>query len=242
MAEHLLVLGGTSDIGISIARRFEEAGYSITLAGRNVDRMKAQSAEAGLKPGVECISFDATDFKSHAAFYSQLKTKPDIVVSVFGLLGKQDVAQSSWSDAEAIIQTNYTGAVSILGIVANDFEKRKSGIIVGVSSVGGERGRASNYIYGSAKAGVTAFLSGLRNRLAASNVHVLTVLPGFVRTKMISGTATPGFLTATPAGAAKRIFSATIRRKNVVYVGPLWYWVMLVIRNLPEFVFKRMKL
>lgn len=239
MAGHLLVLGGTSDIGISIARRFSEAGYSIALAGRDLNRLKA--AATGLKES-ECVLFDATDFKSHAAFYSQLKTKPDVVVAVFGVLGDQKVAQASWSEAEAIIQANYTGAVSILGVVANEFEKRKSGTIVGVSSVGGERGRASNYIYGSAKAGFTAFLSGLRNRLAVSNVHVLTVLPGFVRTKMIGDLATPGFLTATPEGAAKRIFSATAGKKNVVYVGPLWYWVMLVIKSLPEFVFKRMKL
>ncbi len=187
-------------------------------------------------------AFNAVDFASHAKFYEGLASKPDEVICVFGLLGEQYKAQEDWSQAEMILHSNYTGAVSILNIVANDFEKRKTGVIVGISSVAGERGRQSNYLYGSAKAGFTAYLSGLRNRLFKSNVHVLTVKPGFMKTRMIEGMKTPGPLTATPEAAARKIFKASQSRKDVAYVLPIWAIVMLVIRSIPEGIFKKLKL
>ena len=127
-------------------------------------------------------------------------------------------------------------------IIANDFEKRRSGFIVGISSVAGDRGRKSNYIYGSAKAGFSAYLSGLRNRLHSVHVQVLTVKPGFVRTKMTEGMDLPERLTAQPEEVAKDIFKAQQRGRDVLYAKGMWRWIMLVIKTIPEWLFKRMDL
>jgi short-subunit dehydrogenase len=140
------------------------------------------------------------------------------------------------------IQTNYTGAVSILNIIAQDFAGRKSGAIAGISSVAGERGRQSNYIYGSAKAGFTAYLSGLRNSLYKDNVHVLTVLPGFVYTKMTENLDLPKLLTANPADVASAVYTGIKKKKNVIYVKWFWRWIMYIIKAIPESIFKRKQL
>ena len=129
-----------------------------------------------------------------------------------------------------------------MNIIANDFEQRRSGTIIGISSVAGDRGRQSNYLYGSAKAALTTYLSGLRNRLARSNVHVVTVKPGFVRTKMTSGLALPGPLTAKPERVAADIFDAYQKRGDQLYTLWPWRYLMFIIRNIPEPVFKRLRL
>ena len=158
------------------------------------------------------------------------------------LLGDQHLGQDDWKHCHDIINSNYTGAVSILNVVANDFERRKKGVIVGISSVAGERGRQSNYVYGSAKAGFTKYLSGLRNRLYRHGVHVVMVKPGFVRTKMIENISTPGPLTASPKQVAKKTSDAIRKKKNTIYVLSIWSLIMLVIKMIPESIFKRLKL
>ena len=130
----------------------------------------------------------------------------------------------------------------ILGLFAERFLKRGNGSIIGVSSVAGDRGRASNYVYGSAKAGLSAFLSGLRNRTARNGIHVMTVKPGYVRTKMTANMKLPGILTAEPTEIGEAIFNGLSQRKNVIYARPIWAWVMLIIRMIPEFLFKQLKL
>ncbi|MDE3123332.1 MAG: SDR family NAD(P)-dependent oxidoreductase, partial [Paracoccaceae bacterium] len=141
-----------------------------------------------------------------------------------------------------VMRTNFEGPAAILAAFANRFEARRSGTIVGISSVAGERGRATNYIYGSAKAGFTAFLSGLRNRLAGKGVHVVTVLPGFVATRMTAGMDLPAKLTAQPSEVGRAVLRAVKTRRNVIYVRPIWQVIMAVIRNIPEGVFKGMKI
>lgn len=244
MEESVLILGATSDMAVAVARKFASEGYSITLAGRNLERLADIEADLKVRFNafVTTVRFDVLDFDSHASFYHGLPDRPDIVICVFGWLGDQAEAQAKWEAAKQIIDVNYVGAVSVLNVVANDFEKRGRGVIVGVSSVAGERGRQSNYFYGSAKAGFTAYLSGLRNRLFRSGVHVVTVKPGFVKTRMIENMKTPASLTATPRKVAERIFSAVRRRKDVVYVLRVWFLIMLVIRSVPEQIFKRLKL
>ena len=239
-----MILGATSDMAVAIARQLALEGYSITLAARNTDRLAALEGDLRVrhKAMVSSARFDALDFASHDAFYRALPEKPDVVICVFGLLGDQAEAQENWSHCQDIIHSNYTGAVSILNVIATDFERRKKGTIVGVSSVAGERGRQSNYIYGSAKAGFTAYLSGLRNRLYRHGVHVVTVKPGFVRTKMIENLTTPGILTASPKTVARKISKAILRKKNVVYVLSIWAFIMLIIRLIPEGIFKKLKL
>lgn len=244
MEENVLILGATSDMAVAIARQLAAEGYSITLAGRNPDKLSAIEADLRVrhKALVSSAYFDAIDFQSHDQFYQSLAEKPDIVICVFGLLGEQVVAQDQWEHCQDIIHANYTGAVSILNIVANDFQRRKKGTIVGISSVAGERGRQSNYIYGSAKAGFTAYLSGLRNRLYTHGVNVITVKPGFVKTKMIENIRTPALLTASPKAVAQRVSRAIRTKRNTLYVLPVWALIMFVIRCIPENIFKRLKL
>jgi short-subunit dehydrogenase len=149
---------------------------------------------------------------------------------------------NNWNESLRTINTNYTGAVSILNIVAADYARRKSGTIVGISSVAGMRGRQSNYLYGSAKAAFTAYLSGLRNKLFHSNVHVLTVLPGFVYTKMTEHLQLPKPLTAKPEEVALAVYEGVQKKKNIVYVKWFWRWIMKIITAIPESVFKKKKL
>jgi short-subunit dehydrogenase len=239
-----LILGATSDIAIALAHQFASRGFDLTLAARNVERLESVVPDLEIRHNVkvEAVEFDALDFATHASFYDNLAEKPNAAICVFGYLGDQAKAQQDFCEAERIIDTNYTGAVSILNIIANDFEQRRSGTIIGISSVAGDRGRQSNYLYGSAKAALTAYLSGLRNRLARSNVHVVTVKPGFVRTKMTSGLALPGPLTAKPERVAADIFEAYQKRGDQLYTLWLWRYLMFIIRNIPEPVFKRLRL
>jgi short-subunit dehydrogenase len=140
------------------------------------------------------------------------------------------------------VRTNYEGPALLTGLLANRFAQRGSGTIVGLSSVAGERGRASNYTYGSAKAGYTAFLSGLRNRLAAHGVHVITVLPGFMATRMTEGMELPKRLTASPQAAAQAVFTAVSKKRDVIFIKPVWRMIMVIIRALPEAIFKKTSL
>lgn len=145
-------------------------------------------------------------------------------------------------NTERIIDINYSKLVPAMNYFAQKFESKRSGTIIGLSSVAGDRGRQSNFIYGSAKAAFTAYLSGLRNYLFEKKVHVLTVKPGFMSTKMTEGLPLNPKLTATPKQAAECIYSAFKKQKNVAYVLPIWGVIMLVIRNIPEFIFKKLKL
>jgi hypothetical protein len=241
---NVLILGATSDVAVALAAKYASEGYSVTLAGRDRPRLDVMAADLNIryKVPVFAVAFDALDFKNHEQFYNSLPVYPDVAICVFGLLGDQSKAETDWSECSMIIDSNYTGAVSVLNVIANHFAQRKSGVIVGISSVAGDRGRQSNFIYGSAKAGFTAYLSGLRNRLFKFNVHVLTVKPGFMKTRMIEGMKTPAPLTAAPAVVAKKIFSAAASKKNEIYVLPIWWLIMLVIRSIPEGIFKKLKL
>lgn len=240
----VLILGANSDIARAIARRFASAGHPIQLAARNVTAMEADKVDLELRARVPVSvhEFDALKISDHAKFVQSLEYLPSIAISVVGYMGDQAENERDSEAAALVMRSNFEGPSSILGQLANAFEARGSGILVGVSSVAGERGRAKNYVYGSAKAGFTAFLSGLRNRLAGKGVHVLTVLPGFVRTRMTEGMDLPQKLTAEPEEVAEAVFRATTRRKNVIYVRPIWRVIMAVIRAIPEWKFKKMNL
>lgn len=240
----VLILGATSDIAIALARKYAAEGHSLQLAARNVSRLLPLQSDCTIRYSISCTlhEFDAAQPATHAAFFAALPVFPDITIAVFGYLGQQTLAQSDWEECHRILQVNYVGAVSILNIVADAYEARQQGIIAGISSVAGERGRQSNYFYGSAKAGFTTYLSGLRNRLYHKKVHVLTVQPGFVYTKMTENMPLPGPLTATPEEVANAIAKAVAGKKNVIYVKWFWRWIMWIIRNIPESIFKKLKL
>jgi decaprenylphospho-beta-D-erythro-pentofuranosid-2-ulose 2-reductase len=162
-----------------------------------------------------------------------------VVVSVIGLLGDQARAEADPDHAATIMRSNFEGPALILGLFAERFLSRGSGTIVGISSVAGDRGRASNYVYGSAKAGFSVFLSGLRNRTANRGVHVLTVKPGFVRTRMTEGKNLPRAVTAQPDEVAQAIWRGVSKQKDQIYVRPIWAVIMFIIRSLPESFFKK---
>jgi decaprenylphospho-beta-D-erythro-pentofuranosid-2-ulose 2-reductase len=244
MEENVLILGAASDMAVAIARKFAHEGYSITLAARNVEKLQAIEADLKVRYKVSAwsVKFDALDYKSHQEFFNNLPERPDVVICVFGLLGDQREAEQDWNSCLQIINSNYVGAVSILNVVSNEFQTKKRGTIVGISSVAGERGRQSNYFYGSAKAGFTAYLSGLRNRLFHHGVHVMTVKPGFVKTKMIEDITTPGPITATPKQVADKVYKGVRNKINSMYVLSVWWLIMTVIRGIPEAIFKKLKL
>ena len=240
----VLILGASSDVAVACAQQYAQQGHDLFLAGRDLSALaiSANDLEIRYKIKAKPVAFDALAFDKHADFYKSLTPEPEVTICVFGLLGDQNVSAANWQECKKVIDSNYTGAVSILNVVANSYEAKKSGTIVGISSVAGERGRQSNYIYGSAKAGFTAYLSGLRNRMVQSGVHVMTVKPGFIYTRMTENLKLPAPLTAKPVQLGKAIFNGVKKRKNVIYVLPVWALVMLVIRNIPERIFKKLKL
>lgn len=240
----ILILGARSDIGKAVAHKFAALGHPVQLAARNVDSLAAEKTDMELRHNVPVTlhEFDALALDTHEAFISALPELPRVAVCAVGLMGQQDENERDIEAAARIMRSNYEGPASILASLANRFEKRGSGALVGISSVAGDRGRATNYVYGSAKAGFTAFLSGLRNRLAKQGVHVVTVLPGFVATQMTEGMDLPSKLTAEPSEVADAIARAVERKKDVIYVRPVWRLIMLIIRNIPERIFKGMKI
>ena len=159
-----------------------------------------------------------------------------------GLLGDQAISEKDAASARLVMDTNYVAPALLLGEIANRMEQRGSGTIVGISSVAGERGRASNYVYGSAKAAFTAFLSGLRARLARRGVKVITIKPGFVATRMTAGMKLPAILTAQPEEVADSVGRAIRHHRDVVYVRRIWTVIMALIRALPEPLAKRLSI
>lgn len=239
-----LILGGTSDIGLALARHLAGEGWSLILTGRNLEYLRKIAADLKIRTGAEVtpLYLDAMDFKSHKAFYKNLEPAPDMCACVFGYNGNQDIALGDWRETENIIDVNYRGAVSLLNYVAADFGKRGEGTIIGVSSVAGDRGRQSNFMYGSAKAAFSAYLSGLRNRMHQFGVQVITVKPGYVDTRMTEEMDLPAPLTATPEQVATAIYKAYKQKQDSVYVLGIWRFIMLAIKVMPERFFKRMKL
>ncbi len=240
----VLILGARSDIGRATAHAFAAIGHPIQLAARNAGTLEADQSDIALRHNVEATlhDFDVLDLASHTGFVDGLPVLPGIAVCVVGLMGDQVQSEREPDAAIKVMRSNFEGPAHIMSILANHFEARGEGTLVGVSSVAGERGRATNYVYGSAKAGFTAFLSGLRNRLAKKGVHVVTVLPGFVATKMTDGLDLPPRLTALPDNVAKAICDAVHKKRDVIYAKRVWRYIMAIIRNIPEKIFKGMKL
>lgn len=246
MKQPVLILGATSAIARAVAHELAQQDYPLFLAGRDLPEMRRIAQDIQVRFGVtaECGPFDAEAFETHLPFLKAVIEKMHGlhgVVYACGDLGDAAKASADFNEAHRIIDRNFTGAVSILTHSANYLSKLGSGFIVGISSVAGDRGRQSNYIYGSAKGALSIFLQGLRNRLMPFHVHVMTVKPGFVDTAMTYGK--PGmFLVASPEMVGKKIIHALHRRRDIVYTPWFWRWIMAIIKGVPETVFKRLKL
>lgn len=240
----VLILGARSDIGLAVAQTFAALGHPIQLAARKSDTLEAEKTDIELRHrvAVSLHDFDALDTASHEGFVDSLPELPRIAVCAVGLMGEQAENEQDMGAAATVMRSNFEGPASILSVLANRFLERGSGTLVGISSVAGDRGRATNYIYGSAKAGFTAFLSGLRNRLAKEGVHVVTVLPGFVATQMTEDMDLPERLTAEPKEVGEAIARAVEKKKDIIYVRRIWWLIMMIIRNIPERIFKGLKI
>lgn len=244
MKKSILILGGASDIGLSTAHYFASKGYDVKLAARQSEKLESNIFDFKIRYNskVTIYEFDVLATNTHKNFVQNLLEFPEIILCAVGYMGNQEINEKNYEERALVLRSNYEGPVNILSEFANYYEKKSFGTIVGISSVAGERGRSTNYIYGCSKSGFTTFLSGLRNRLAKKNVHVITVLPGPVKTKMTEGMQLPKLLTSTPKTVAKAIYVAVIKRKDIIYVKPIWRLIMFVIKIIPEKIFKLKKI
>ncbi|WP_072620729.1 SDR family oxidoreductase [Spirulina major] len=246
MTKSVVIIGATSSLARALAHQLARRGTDLYLVARDEAELKriAQDLKIRYQVAVNWSQFEALAFESHGEICDRILAQAsplDGVIICMGELGNQPTAQTDINRALAIIQSNYTGAVSVLTPLANALEKQGSGWIVGIGSVAGDRGRQSNYVYGSAKGALALFLQGLRSRLSKVGVHVMTVKPGFMDTKMTFGL--PGlFLVADPNDVAEDILTALKMRKNTVYLPWFWWGIMMIIRSIPEPIFKKMKL
>jgi short-subunit dehydrogenase len=246
MGDFVLILGATSSIARHAAAALARRGRPLFLAARDAVELERMAADLRIRYGasIACEPFDAEDYDNHGAFFEEvLKRSGGLagVVLTFGYLGEQERAARDFRECERVIARNFTGAVSVLNLCADYLESRRGGFVVAVSSVAGDVGRQSNYLYGAAKAGLNVYLQGLRNRLHLSGVRVVTIKPGFVDTPMTFGRPRL-FLVASPRTVGERIARAAERGNEVVYVPWFWHPVMLTLRLLPERLRKRMKL
>jgi decaprenylphospho-beta-D-erythro-pentofuranosid-2-ulose 2-reductase len=242
----ILVIGGSSDIGHATALRYAQAGWRILLAARDTHTAQRNFDDIAARASVE-ISVHALDVlqtEKLEDFVISLPVLPDTLVCVVGELGHQARDQSDFASAATTMRTNFEAPSLLLGLFAERFQARNSGTIVGVSSVAGDRGRGSNYVYGAAKAGFSQFLSGLRNRMTlAGKVRVITIKPGFVHTRMTAHLKLPAALTVQPDRVANEIFQADVGgRRDIIYVGRRFWIIMTIICALPENIFKRLRL
>lgn len=246
MSGAVLILGATSAIARGTAAALAQRGYRLYLAGRDVESLRRDAADLAIRYGVAVHfgAFDAAAHDSHVAFLQRVVDEMgelEGVVLAFGYLGSQQQAAADFHETLTIINRNFVDAVSILNLCTDHLEQRGRGFIAGIASVAGDRGRQSNYTYGAAKGAFALYLQGLRNRLFPAGVQVLTIKPGFVDTAMTFGM--PGlFLVASPAYVGARIVAALERGRDVIYVPWFWRWIMLIIRSIPEAIFKRLKL
>jgi short-subunit dehydrogenase len=247
--KRIAVIGATSGIARAIAAELARMGTGLVLSGRDVPELERVAADLSVRYGVPTAveHFDALDFEDHPAFVERCfgvgSGELDGAVICFGTLVPQATLESDSAAARRLVDANFTGAVTVLNELARAFERRGHGIIAVLSSVAGDRGRQSNYVYGAAKAGLSTYCEGLRNRLFHRGVHVLTVKPGFVATAMTRDILDPDSpLVARPERVARDVVRAMQRRRDVVYTPWFWRWILLVIRGIPVAAFKRMRL
>jgi decaprenylphospho-beta-D-erythro-pentofuranosid-2-ulose 2-reductase len=246
--QSVLLLGGSSEIGLAIVDRYLAASAAgalrVVLAGRPSDRLTAAAerlATAGAT--VEVLPFDATELHSHGELVTQAFAGGDIDVAVlaFGVLGDQATAEREPALAMEVVQTNYAAAVSVGLLVSQAMRAQGHGALVVLSSVAGERPRRSNFLYGSTKAGLDAFATGLGDSLLGSGVHVLVVRPGFVRGRMTEHLE-PAPLSTTPEAVAVAVLAALRSQKQTVWVPGSLRFVMSALRHLPRPLFRRLPL
>lgn len=243
---HIIVIGATSAIATAAMRHFARDGDQFYLVARNPTRLAAVAADLKVRGAslVETDTIDINDIAEHSNLITQAREvlgRIDIVLIAHGTLSNQKACEASFEVCLIELQTNCLSVLSLLTRIANIFETQRYGTIAVISSVAGDRGRQSNYVYGTGKAAVSTFLQGLRNRLHASGVHVLTIKPGFVDTPMTTNFK-KNLLWSSPEQIGKGIYRSICMKKDVVYLPSFWRWIMAGIKIIPESTFKKMKL
>lgn len=243
----VLIIGATSAMACACARLWAKDGAQFYLAARSGEKLQQVADDLIVlgAAGVQTLVLDLNDFKRHE----------ELVTGSFAALGQIEIALiaqgtlPNQADCEASADltlqeftTNALSVISLLTLLAGRFEAQHFGCLAVIASVAADRGRPSNYVYGAAKAAVTTFCQGLRARLFKSGVNLLTIKPGFVATPMTQGLALPAKLVATPEKVAEQIVLAVERKQSELYTPGFWFWIMLIIRSIPEFIFKRLKL
>lgn len=247
MSERVLLVGATSGIGRAIARELAASGSDLVLAGRRLDEIDRIAADLEIRHRVRArvVPFDALDFDAHPGFFekcaAQFGEGLDGVILCQGDMPEQAAAEADFALARNMIDVNYTASVSLLNCAAGYLEARGRGWVAAVTSVAGDRGRRSNFLYGSTKAALSTYLEGLHARLAAVGVGCTDVRPGTVDTSMTYGMESLP-LPSSPEAVARGAVRAIRRRKRVAYVPWFWGVIMLAIRWIPTAIFRRLSI
>jgi short-subunit dehydrogenase len=242
--KYVLIIGAKNELGIELANLYARNNYNLYLAGRSIKDIQDKSSAIEKKYKVKSVlcELDVTDYNSHQKIYDTLIIKPIGVIYLAGYYPNIPLSTSKWSETVRTIEINYLGCMSLLNIISNQFINDRRGFIISVTSVSGLRGRAKNYIYGSAKAGLITYMSGLRNKMNKYNVNVLTVIPGFITSNEDKKENYPRVLVTTPKKLALRIFNAQQSNKDVIYSSISWQLIMFFIKLIPEALFKKLKI
>jgi short-subunit dehydrogenase len=243
MTETWIILGATSSMARAFARAVAERGATVLLAGRDMDELKGAAVDLEARGAVRAsaLRFDARDPATFGPIIDRAAEEEGMInAAVFvGSMPAQADVDGDPGLIDGTVVDSFAGPARFLHMLAPVIEARAGGTVVGVGSVAGDRGRYSNYVYGSAKAGFHTYLAGLRNRLTRSGGHVVTVKPGFVDTAMTWGIEGM-FLVADPADVARDILKAVEKKRNVIYTPFFWRWIMTIIRLVPEPIFKKL--
>lgn len=241
----VLVIGATSAIASEVARAYAERGASLVLTGRNPERLAAVAGDLAVRgaTGVETVVLDVLVIEEHSGLMDLAFAAPGLEVAVIahGTLPDQTRCQESPRETLRALEVNFTATAALLTLLANRFEAQRRGTIAVITSVAGDRGRQSNYVYGAAKGGLGVFLQGLRNRLHRAGVTVVTLKPGLVDTPMTAGLPKT-YLFSTARRAGRAIHNAIEAQRDVAYIPWFWRPIMALITHLPEPVIKRLRL
>lgn len=245
--KRILIIGATSAIATACTRLWAGQGARLFLVARDAEKLQALASDFSVRGAESVATFrmSAEDIPAHSAMLAaalRVLGQVDIALIAHGTLPDQRACEADASLALREFVTNGTSVIALLTVLANQFEQQGSGAIGVISSVAGDRGRPSNYVYGSAKAAVSTFCEGLRARLFKAGVSLTDIRPGFVATPMTQGLPLPALLVVQPEVVAGRIVTGIEHKVDVLYAPAFWRLLMLVIRNIPEAVFKRMKL